>query len=91
MGLISEAYRNSQPMVIAITQCFLYCWFGDEVTSSFANIGDSAFMADWLHYPVRLHQGIQMMIQSSQKPVHMRGFSTIYCTRDVFKKVSDGV
>lgn len=88
MGLISEAYRNCQPMIVATTQCFLYCWFGEDVTTSFDNVGDIAFMADWLQYPAEFHKGIQMIIHISQKPVYMRGFSTIYCTRDVFKKVS---
>lgn len=66
---------------------FIYCYFGDEVTSRFDGIETKLYLCNWYLLPLPLEKCIPMIINSTHKPIYLQGFGSTSCTRESFKKV----
>lgn len=66
---------------------FIYCYFGDQVTSQFNNIVDSFYSIDWYLLPLNIQKDLPLVIFAADSKVHIKGFGTTSCTRETFKKV----
>lgn len=67
---------------------FIYCYFGDEVTSRFEGISDTLYLCNWYLLPLKLKKSIPMTIYGAKKLIYLQGFGSNSCTRETFKKVS---
>lgn len=67
---------------------FLYCYFGQLATESYANVGQRLFESDWQRLPVNLQKYLLLMIQNMQKPLCYKGFGVIVLDLQTFIGVS---
>lgn len=67
---------------------FIYCDFGERVTSEFNQITEAVYQFDWYTFPMKIQQMMPNIIIATQEPVVVRGFANTMCTRESFKMVS---
>lgn len=74
---------------IVISQTFLFCYFGHEITHHFDNIPNLLYCTNWYKLPLKMQRdSIMLMMMIAQKSVYLRGSGNIDCTLDVFRRVS---
>lgn len=66
---------------------YLFCHFGNIVTSRFEALGDKLYMLKWYTLPLDMQKDLARVIAISQKRVFVRGYADIRSTRQLFKKV----
>lgn len=67
---------------------FLFCNYGQEVSTSFEELSDEFYQYDWSKYPHKIRSTLPTIIIMAQKPVFMQASGNSVCTRDMFKKVN---
>lgn len=73
-------------LIQAIT-CFIYCYFGNRITSKSLQIGETAYAIEWYLLPPHIQKVIQLIILRSQCEIYFTGFSVIVCSLEMYKKV----
>lgn len=66
---------------------FLFCYFGNQVTTRFTDIGETIYQCDWYSYPMEMLNEMPLVISIMQKPIYLRAFGSLQCTREIFQKV----
>lgn len=66
---------------------FLFCNVGESVTTQFNSIHRTIYECDWYLYPNNLQRILPTIMVSTQKPVILRSFGNVDCTREAFKSV----
>lgn len=66
---------------------YLFCYFGDQVTQRFEDVGDSVYELSWYLLPLDMQKRLPMVIALTQRRVFVRGFADTRSTREVFRKV----
>ncbi|CAK9813035.1 Odorant receptor Or1 [Anthophora plagiata] len=54
-----------------LTQVYLYCWFGNEVTLKSEKVGDAIYEMDWTTLPTDMRKDLLLIIARSRRPVKM--------------------
>lgn len=72
----------------SVAQIYLFCDFGENVTSRFLSINDVIYECHWYSFPEEVQRILPIIMVSAQKPVYIKGFGNILCTRENFKKVN---
>lgn len=67
---------------------FLYCYFGQLTTESYANIGHRLFECDWQQLPINFQKYIILMIADIQIPLRYNGFGIVVLDLRTFIGVS---
>lgn len=67
---------------------FLFCHFGERVTSEIDTINATIYNYDWQYFTLEMKKCLIIMMQIAQKPVYVKSYARILCTHDVFKKVN---
>lgn len=65
----------------------LFCEFGQMVYDSFEMFDDELKRCKWYLFPVEMQQTYGIVMASSQRPTHIKGFGNITRTREALKKV----
>lgn len=68
-------------------QLYVFCHFGDELTGRFIDLNKKIYEQDWHLYPLKLQKNFRVMMMVTQNPVYIRGFASIKCTHESYKKV----
>lgn len=87
MGNVFDTIRMCIALCVYTSWCFLFCYFGDEVTGRFDSIRITIYECSWWQLPVDLERILGPVIAMAQKPVYLRGAGRFQCTRTIFKKV----
>lgn len=66
---------------------FLYCEFGDNVSSRFSEINDAVYTCDWHLFKFECQKILPIVLVAAQERVVIKGFGNIGFTRDKFQKV----
>lgn len=66
---------------------FVVCFFGDSVTTRFAEIGDTICECNWYEFPLNIQKMLLTMLIVAQKPVYIQGLRDTHCTLEFLKKV----
>lgn len=66
----------------------IYCYFATIATNRISMIGYSAYDTNWFEYPPKLQKYMILIIARSQETIYFTGFNLVYCTLEVFAKVS---
>lgn len=74
-------------LIIWLPMFHLLSNFGEDVIGAFAELNDEIFHMSWYLCPVNLQRYIVVMAAMAEKPVLMRGFATLNCSRQTFKQV----
>lgn len=83
MGVVSAGCITG----VVVSGLYLFCNFGNDVTTRFSSLNVTIFHSPWYSMPADVQQYLRLMIVNTQKPIYMKGFANIDCTRDIFKKV----
>lgn len=67
---------------------FSFCYFGQNITDQFAEFGDTIYQSEWYSFPNEVMQLLPFFMNATQKPVVLRGFGNVSCTRESFRKVN---
>lgn len=71
----------------AFATVFLYCEFGDNVSSRFDEINDAIYESNWHSLPVYTQKAVPIIMIAAQERVVINGFGNFPLTRDTFKLV----
>lgn len=82
-----DAIQPAACLNVVMMWLFIYCYFGDQVTSRFSDITDTLYLCDWHLLPLHTQKNVPMMILAAQRFVHIKGFASSSCSRESFKKV----
>lgn len=74
-------------LIIWLPMFHLLSNFGEDVIGAFVELNDEIFHMSWYLCPVNLQRYIVVMAAMAEKPVLMRGFATLNCSRQTFKQV----
>lgn len=74
-------------LCVVITNIFVYCYFGQQVTSKFAEVHPVIYEMHWHEYPVDLQKYLILMLMRSQRTFSFKGYMTT-CSLATFKAVS---
>lgn len=76
-------------LLITMTYISVLCMFGDRTTSHFEEIHNMMCMQlKWNDCPLEIQKLLPMLLLIAEKPVHMKGYMAVKCTREFMKTVS---
>ncbi|KAL0850684.1 hypothetical protein ABMA28_006629 [Loxostege sticticalis] len=52
-----------------LTELFLYCYYGNEVTTESDRMMESIYAMEWLHAPVRFKKSLVLMMERAKRPL----------------------
>lgn len=67
---------------------FIFCDFGERVSSGFGEINDAISAFDWHLFPIGAQRMLPTILIVTQQPVALRGFGNVSFLREVFANVS---
>ena len=73
---------------VMTSSVFIYCYFGNIVTTKYIDVADAAHFLDWYEYPARLQLYVQMIMWYAQTPALISAYTVMRCTLQSFSKVS---
>lgn len=90
-----QAIRNLQLNIVllvvcvlsALTEAFVFCYFGTMTTDSFSKYVDRAYEIHWCNLPVRLQKQLITFLGILQQPLEYRGFGMVTLNTMTFVKV----
>lgn len=66
----------------------MFCYFGENITNQFNVINHAIYGCDWYLFPHEVQRILPTIMVSTQRPLILRGFGNVVCTREAFKNVS---
>lgn len=87
MGSAIEFLRVMMILSSGYVVTFIFCYFGQKVTSAYEMIHDSMYLSDWNSYSMEIRKYMPIMLMLAKKPVWMQGFANSHCTLKTFQKV----
>lgn len=66
---------------------FHFLELGERMSMSFVEVGDEIGELDWYAFPIEIQKMLPIVLIDSQKPIAIRCFGSIFCGREIFKKV----
>lgn len=67
---------------------FIICEFGERARNGFEELYNIVCMSNWYLFSIDIQQALSVVMVASQRPVVIRGFGNIQCTRHNFNGVS---
>lgn len=67
---------------------FVYCEFGQHLSSGFELLNDDIYQFNWHLLPVDLQRTWNIILVTTQRPVQLAGFGNYICNRESFQRVN---
>lgn len=67
--------------------CYMFCNFRENITNQFNVINHAINGCDWYLFPHEVQRILPTIMVSTQRPLILRGFVNVVCTREAFKNV----
>lgn len=67
---------------------FLFCEFGENVTSHFNELHNTLCQTEWNLYPIDIQRLLPIIMMSTRKEIILEGFGGVQLTRQAFETVS---
>lgn len=67
---------------------FVFCHFGEIMSTRFDEIDNAMSQNEWYLFPIRTQRVFPLVISVTQQPVVICGFGNLLLTHDSFKRVS---
>lgn len=87
MGNMFGMIRPIILMFWSIVANFLFCEFGESLTSQCNELNDVICQSEWYLLPVDLQRMLPTIMLTTQKPNILQGFGGVSLTREAFKAV----
>lgn len=75
-------------LLVIIANIFIYCYFGQNVTTKFSEVADIFYELHWYDYPMTEQKYVIMMLTRAQRPFYFSGYFISSCSLPTFKLVS---
>lgn len=85
-GILIDVIRSFIVLCSALGWIYIFCHFGNKVTSAYQELNESIYLCDWHLFPMEIRKYLPILIMIVQKPIYMRGFG-FNCTLETFKTV----
>lgn len=76
---------------VALTDLFLYCYFGKLAAESYEKITDCLYNCNWPDLPNELRKYFVIMIANAQRPHYYVGFKLAILNLDTFCSASPSI
>lgn len=83
----STIYVASFSLFYIVEILFLFCFFGNILTTNLLLVAESAYDSQWYAYPTKVQKYLAFMIRSAQKPFWIDAFGIMPCTLENFAVV----
>ncbi|KAF3054264.1 Odorant receptor 040 [Nylanderia fulva] len=70
-----------------LTQIFLYCWYGNELTLKSTDVGTAIYEMDWTTLRVRVMKDLMIIMVRAGKPVKMSSGYLVTLTTESFMNI----
>lgn len=84
---IADILRLFVCLSVMMIYLVLLCLLGDDVTIRFRQVHDSIWECSWYKFPLDTQKLLPMILMAAQKPVFIKGYMNMQCTRESVKKV----
>lgn len=85
---------NTILLVISLVQLgwsssltFIPCELSERISIAYFEVCDAVDELDWYLFPIEMQKLVPIVMVNSQAPIALRCFGSVFCGRDVFKKV----
>lgn len=85
---------NTILLVISVVQLgwsssltFIPCELSERISIAFFDVCDAVDELDFYLFPIGMQKMLPIVLLNSQAPIALRCFGSVFCGRDVFKKV----
>lgn len=75
--------------VFALSTVFIACELSHQLIETFEKIEFTIEQFVWYEFPNEIKRLLPMIIAYAQEPVSLQCFGSIYCSREVFKHVTN--
>ncbi|KAL0901045.1 hypothetical protein ABMA27_006374 [Loxostege sticticalis] len=70
VNVLSLEFASTTLFIVCIlTELFLYCYYGNEVTVESDRMVESIYVMEWLHAPVRFKKSLVLMMERAKRPL----------------------
>lgn len=84
---IADILRLFVCLSVMMIYLVLLCLMGDDVTIRFCQVHDSFWECSWYELPFPTQKLLPVILNAAQKPVFIKGYMNMRCTRESIKKV----
>lgn len=81
-------YQSMVANMLIIVWLFIYCFFGQLITTKCAKVAEYAYGSAFYKYPLHLQMHTLFTLQRAQRPFYITGFTLAKCSLDSFTKVN---
>ncbi|XP_023247665.1 odorant receptor 67c-like [Copidosoma floridanum] len=74
-------------LICVVAQIFLYCWYGDAVSTQSVNVSSITLDVDWTHLDSETKKSLLVMMARSRKPIEMKTGWIIHLSMSSFAKI----
>lgn len=67
---------------------FIFCFFGNNVTTKFSDAAERIYASYWYKYPIQLQPIVIVLLARAQDDFYFRGFKWAHCSLNSFSTVS---
>lgn len=88
---MANMFAMIKPIILifwSLVANFLFCEFGESVTSQCNELNDALCQCEWYLFPIDLQRMFPIIMLTAQKPNILKGFGGVSLTREAFKNVS---
>lgn len=78
------------PCAAMVMELFLYCYYGNKLTTKSFELLDSVYQSTWYEYPIRYQRYVQLMMVRMQRPMVLTGYDVVLCNLPTFTTVRGG-
>lgn len=71
----------------SFSQMFIFSELGERLSDRFNQLDTAIIYCDWYTFPLKLRKSLPMILEGTQKPIRLRGYGNVPCTRETFKNV----
>lgn len=87
----SSALEIIYPLVLLFwpfAVVFIFCEFGEKVSTQFQYFNDELCKCDWYLLPIEMQRILLTVMTNSQQPIFIQGYGNTLCIRYSFNKVN---
>nr|ARO76427.1 odorant receptor 21 [Conogethes punctiferalis] len=85
VDILSFEFASTTLFIVCIlTELFLYCYYGNEVTVESDRVVESIYSMEWLHAPLRFKKSLVLMMERAKRPLRPAAGRVIPLSLDTF-------
>lgn len=85
--IFADVMRFFVCLVLMMVYLVVICFWSDEVTIKFGRLNESICECSWYELPMETQRLLPIMLMNIQRPVNMKGYMNVRCTRESVKLV----